>query len=153
MRSPFNLSVPGRMAGWLVVLGWAAAGVSPIAAGEASAPTVKVVQSGADELLKDLEFLFGLTTSVEQKQYKVIKEFLDVGFLPGIDTTPPGRATPRSMPPPSPSAARTSRTPAKSCWLPSRRKRTTAKRISNSRRKSSDTSSTKPNASSWNPTI
>ena len=89
MCSPFRLLAPGRMAGLLVVLGFAAAGASPVSAGELSAPTVKVVQSGADELLKDLEFLFGLTTSVEQKQYKVIKEFLDVGFLPGIDTTLP----------------------------------------------------------------
>lgn len=64
--------------------------VGPVAAEEASAPRVTIIQSGANELIKDIEFLLKLTTPEEQKQLPVVKEYLEV-FLPGIDRTLPIR--------------------------------------------------------------
>lgn len=50
-----------------------------------------VMQSGANELLRDLEHILKLTDGEEQKQWKVIKEYFDEVFLMGVDPTKPIR--------------------------------------------------------------
>ena len=49
-------------------------------------PQVRMVQTGANRLLKDLEAVMSLTNAKEQKQTQVIKDYLDV-FLVGVDKT------------------------------------------------------------------
>lgn len=52
---------------------------------------VTVMQSGATNLLEDLEYVLKLTNEKEQEQWDVIKEYFDDVFLMGIDRTKPVR--------------------------------------------------------------
>jgi hypothetical protein len=74
-----------RFAALLVVVGLAAHRVNTVSADEASAPSVNVVLSGAEEVLKDVKFLLGLTNQQEQKQEIVLKSYLEDVFFVGID--------------------------------------------------------------------
>ncbi len=49
-------------------------------------PQVRMVQTGANRLLQDLEAVMSLTNAQEQKQTQEIKKYLDV-FLVGVDKT------------------------------------------------------------------
>lgn len=54
------------------------------------APAVTVAQNGAAELYKDLEYILKLTNANEQKQWPVLKDYLDL-FLIGVDRDKPMR--------------------------------------------------------------
>jgi len=78
-----------------VRLAAAAAIISAVAAVSAAAqeltptqvaPSVKLVHPGAIPLYQDLDYIFGLTDKIEQKQLANVKEYFDV-FLIGIDRT------------------------------------------------------------------
>jgi hypothetical protein len=55
-----------------------------------AAPSVYVVVAGSDELLADVKYLLMLTEATEQKQWKVLKDYLEV-FLIGVDPKLPTR--------------------------------------------------------------
>jgi hypothetical protein len=55
-----------------------------------AAPSVTVVVAGANEILDDAKYLLMLTDTTEQKQWKVINDYLDV-FLIGVDKHLPTR--------------------------------------------------------------
>jgi hypothetical protein len=59
-------------------------------ADQTAAPSVYVVVAGADDLLSDAKYLLMLTDSSEQKQWKVLQEYLEV-FLIGVDPKLPTR--------------------------------------------------------------
>jgi hypothetical protein len=67
---------------------------NPVRAADQSAakasPSVTVVVAGANEILDDVKYLLMLTDSTEQKQWKVLKEYLEV-FLIGVDPKLPTR--------------------------------------------------------------
>ena len=54
------------------------------AADQSAAPSLTVVVAGANEILADVKYLLMLTDTNEQKQWKVLKDYLDV-FLIGVD--------------------------------------------------------------------
>ena len=58
--------------------------VSTVVAQEETAPKVSIMQRGADKLLHDLEFVMKLADPGEQKQWSIVKDYIDI-FLPGID--------------------------------------------------------------------
>jgi hypothetical protein len=60
------------------------------AADQSAAPSVTVVVAGANEILADVKYLLMLTDANEQKQWKVLKDYLDV-FLIGVDPQLPTR--------------------------------------------------------------
>src|SRR5580700_10889484 len=60
------------------------------AADQSAAPSVTVVVAGPGEILDDVKYLLMLTDSTEQKQWKVLKDYLDV-FLIGVDPQLPTR--------------------------------------------------------------
>jgi hypothetical protein len=60
------------------------------AADQSAAPSVTVVVAGADEILADVKYLLMLTDTNEQKQWKVLKDYLEV-FLIGVDPKLPTR--------------------------------------------------------------
>jgi hypothetical protein len=60
------------------------------AADETAAPSVTVVVAGSNEVLDDVKYLLMLTDAVEQKQWKVLKDYLEV-FLIGVDPQLPTR--------------------------------------------------------------
>src|SRR5580704_1683617 len=60
------------------------------AADQSAAPSVTVVVAGADEILADVKYLLMLTDANEQKQWKVLKDYLEV-FLIGVDGKLPTR--------------------------------------------------------------
>lgn len=64
-------------------------GALPLSAQNAT-PKITLVQPGAESLYADLDYVMGLTNDVEQKQLKVVKEYLDV-FLVGLDPQKPLR--------------------------------------------------------------
>ena len=64
--------------------------VSTAVAQEETSPKVSIMQRGADKLLRDLEFVMKLTDPGEQKQWPIMKDYLDI-FLPGIDREKPIR--------------------------------------------------------------
>jgi len=72
------------------VAGTSSAAVAQTSPAEKSAPSVTIMQNGANELYRDLEFIMKLTNSTEQKQWSVLQEYLDI-FLIGIDRTRPMR--------------------------------------------------------------
>ena len=53
-------------------------------------PKVTVAHKGADKLLDDMKAFLGLTNPQQQKQWKVLKGYIEV-FLPGVDRTKPVR--------------------------------------------------------------
>jgi hypothetical protein len=64
---------------------------SPVrAAEEKAAPSVYVVVAGSNELLDDIKYLLMLTDTTEQKQWQVLKDYLEV-FLIGVDPKLPTR--------------------------------------------------------------
>lgn len=63
---------------------------SRVSAEEKSAPEISTSLKSMDELLKDLEFILGLTEAKSQKQWPNIKSFIDF-FLTDIDTAQPIR--------------------------------------------------------------
>ncbi|HET6324250.1 MAG TPA: hypothetical protein VFG04_06085 [Planctomycetaceae bacterium] len=64
---------------------------SPVRAGEEkAAPSAYVIVAGAGEVLDDVKYLLMLTDATEQKQWKVLKDYLEV-FLIGIDLKLPTR--------------------------------------------------------------
>lgn len=72
------------------VAGTSSTAVAQTSPAEKSAPSVTIMQNGANELYRDLEFILKLTNSTEQKQWSVLQEYLDI-FLIGIDRTRPIR--------------------------------------------------------------
>ncbi|HEV8000689.1 MAG TPA: hypothetical protein VGP63_12470 [Planctomycetaceae bacterium] len=60
------------------------------AADEKAAPSVYVVVAGSNELLADIKYLLMLTEATEQKQWQVLKDYLEV-FLIGVDPSLPTR--------------------------------------------------------------
>lgn len=77
----------------LPIFGFAATAVGFVPAVHAEDehfPKIVTAQNGADELYKDLEYLLSLTNTNEQKQWAVIRDYMDV-FLPGIDVKRPIR--------------------------------------------------------------
>src|SRR5580704_4314968 len=60
------------------------------AADQSAAPSVTVVVAGANEILADVKYLLMLTDANEQKQWKVLKDYLEV-FLIGLDNKLPTR--------------------------------------------------------------
>jgi len=55
-----------------------------------AAPSAFVVLTGADDLFANAEYLLQLTSPIEQKQWPVLKSYLEV-FLVGVDTKLPTR--------------------------------------------------------------
>jgi hypothetical protein len=60
------------------------------AAAPSAAPSAYVIIAGADELLADVKYLLMLTDTTEQKQWTVLKDYLEV-FLIGVDKKLPTR--------------------------------------------------------------
>jgi hypothetical protein len=60
------------------------------AAAQDAAPSATVAVAGADDVMADIKYLLMLTDPDEQKQWKVLKEYLEV-FLIGIDPKLPSR--------------------------------------------------------------
>src|SRR5580658_4655113 len=60
------------------------------AASQSAAPSATVYVTGSNELLADIKYLLMLTDPIEQKQWKVLKDYLDV-FLIGVDPNLPTR--------------------------------------------------------------
>ncbi len=89
MRSYFRILSSIRLVGTLVALGAVLTSAHRAVRAEDSAPSVNVVQSGADNLFGDLKFLFSLTTEQEQKQFDIIKGYIEDGFLAGVDRKEP----------------------------------------------------------------
>jgi hypothetical protein len=55
-----------------------------------ASPSIVVVVRSADRVMSDAEYLLSLTDTIEQKQWKVLKDYLEV-FLIGMDTALPIR--------------------------------------------------------------
>jgi hypothetical protein len=55
-----------------------------------AAPSATVVVTGANDIMADVKYLLMLTDATEQKQWKVLKDYLEV-FLIGIDPALPTR--------------------------------------------------------------
>jgi hypothetical protein len=55
------------------------------------APSMTFMHSGSNRLKEDLKFIFSLTNAQEQKQWKVVEDYLDTVFLLGIDGSRPIR--------------------------------------------------------------
>lgn len=68
-----------------VVVGW-----GQIAVAEDSTPSVTIMSAGANEFLKDIEYIIGLTSKQEQKQWPVLEDYFGY-FLGGIDRSKPIR--------------------------------------------------------------
>lgn len=71
--------------GIAATLGWASA-----PAADDSTPQATLMISSADEVLRDLEVAFGLTSEKQKLQWPTFKDYLEV-FLSGIDRTQPIR--------------------------------------------------------------
>src|SRR4051794_35665577 len=69
----------------LIVAGW----VSPLTADDAS-PSVTAMQTGANNLYEDLNYVFSLCNEEDKKQWPILQEYIDV-FLKGIDRARPIR--------------------------------------------------------------
>src|ERR1700733_15426154 len=59
-------------------------------ASQSAAPSAYVVVTGANELMDDVKYILMLTDTNEQKQWKVLKDYLEV-FLIGVDPKLPTR--------------------------------------------------------------
>jgi hypothetical protein len=88
-KSVFLAAVSIAVAGLALVPSPVRAAAPPADVQEA-APSATVVVAGADELMTDIKYLLMLTDSTEQKQWKVLKEYLEV-FLIGLDPKLPTR--------------------------------------------------------------
>ncbi len=60
------------------------------AASQGTAPSATVYVASSDDLMTDIKYLLMLTDTNEQKQWKVLKDYLDV-FLIGVDPKLPTR--------------------------------------------------------------
>lgn len=74
----------------LVVVAALAWAVPRASADEANSPSATVAIRSVGDLFADLDAVFGLTTTVEQEQLPIVKDFIGV-FLAGVDQTLPVR--------------------------------------------------------------
>ncbi|HXY37855.1 MAG TPA: hypothetical protein VEI07_26750, partial [Planctomycetaceae bacterium] len=89
MRVAFSVKI-GFLAFVLAVGGLLLQSNPARAADQSAAPSVTVVVAGADDILADVKYLLMLTDTNEQKQWKVLKDYLEV-FLIGVDRKLPTR--------------------------------------------------------------
>lgn len=67
----------------VALFGWKNSGIA-----QETAPKITVGLKSSAELLSDLKFILSLTSDTEQKQWPILKDYIEI-FLPGIDRQRP----------------------------------------------------------------